>query len=148
MKNALIIVVMLISSAVFAQNDMAKMMEKRARDMHKAIVSNNKTEWKTFIKENYTETLINKPMRAQKVTSENGSTSSRVDNTAANIDSKADMFAQLHDDFGSSNISSLIVEVDKVTMTLRNEQMTGVFTLRFENKSPWLIDGLGIEVEN
>jgi hypothetical protein len=136
----------LLSTTLHAQNETAKTMETRARDMHKAIVSNDKAQWKKFIRENYTQALINKPMRAQKATNEDGVTSNSSENVGTNVDAKAEMFAQLHDDFGSSEIVSIKVEDEKTTMVLRKGQLTGIFTLRFENKSPWLIDGIGIEV--
>jgi hypothetical protein len=147
MKNRLVFFLSLICITAFAQSEMTQVMEKRARDMHKAILSNVKDDWKKFIQENYTEALIKKPMRSQKVTTSEGS-STASENTAANIDSKAQMFAQLHEDFEASSIASIKTEGEKVTMTLRNDQITGVITLWFENKSPWLIDRLGVEVEN
>jgi hypothetical protein len=147
MRNTVLLLLSLIAMEAAAQTEMTQVMEKRAREMHKTILSSVKNDWKKFIKENYTEALIKKPMRSQKVTTDEGS-STASEPTAANIDSKAQMFAQLHEDFEGSSIASIKTEGEKVTMTVRNDQMTGVFTLWFENKSPWLIDRLGVEVEN
>ena len=51
--------------AAFAQESMEKVMEKRAREMHRVLGLSRKDEWKKFVKENYSQSLIDKPMRVQ-----------------------------------------------------------------------------------
>ena len=40
-------------------------MENRAKGFHKALTLSDKESWKKFILENYTKTLIEKPMKAR-----------------------------------------------------------------------------------
>ena len=127
-------------------------MEKRARDMHAAITKNDKEQWKKFITENYSQTLIDKPMRASVESNENGKTTSSTSEQPKgtnNVDSKAKMFAQLNDDFGDSKITSLKVEGETVKMQIQSlSGMAGIVTLKYSKVKPYLIDGLGIEVGN
>jgi len=132
-----------------AQDSMEKVMEKRAREMHRVIGLTDKEQWKKFIKENYTQALIDKPMQAKVQTSENGKTSSSTFDTKAadNLEAKAGMFQRLHNDFGGSKILSLKPTGEKMEMVLKNDMgMMGTFNLKFDKASPYKIDGLGIEV--
>lgn len=99
--------------------------------------------------ENFTQALIERPMRAKVVTSENDNTSSTTtSNTETPIEAKLAMFERLHTDFGKGKISSVKVDGDNVQMTVVTDGgMTGVFRLDSEPNSPWLIDKLGIEVD-
>ncbi|MDD1444507.1 hypothetical protein MEO93_30055 [Dolichospermum sp. ST_sed3] len=133
----------------FAQESMEKVMEKRAREMHRVIGLTDKDQWKKFVQENYTQALINKPMQARIQTSEDGYTSASSAETKAVdiLEAKASMFQQLHNDFGNSKIISLNPMGEKMDMVLRNNMgMTGTFTLKFDKASPYKIDGLGVEV--
>ena len=124
-------------------------MEKRAKEMHRVIGLTDKEQWKKFVKENYTQTLIDKPMQARVQTSDNGKTSNSTAETKAvdNLEAKAGMFQRLHNDFGNSKIISLTPTAEKIAMVLKNEMgMMGTFTLKFEKTTPYKIDGLGIEV--
>lgn len=124
-------------------------MEKRAREMHRVIGLTDKEQWKKFVKENYTQTLIDKPMQAKVQSSENGKTSTSTTETKAtdNLEAKAAMFQRLHNDFGSSKLLSLKPTGEKMEMVLKNDMgMMGTFTLKFEKASPYKIEGLGIEV--
>src|SRR5688572_26185313 len=101
LSTLLIIVITGISTSALAQ-EMQKVMENRAREMHRVIGLSEKEQWKKFIQENYTQALIDKPMRV--VTSENGATASSQSKTPDNLEAKASMFQRIHDDFGKSKI--------------------------------------------
>ena len=132
----------------FAQDAMDKMMEKRANEMHRVIGLSDKEQWKKFMKENYTKALIDKPMKATIEKSERDNTESSTQvSSANNLEEKVKMFQQLHDDFGGSKILSIKPTGEKLEMVLENKAgLKGTFHLRFEKKSPYLMDGLGIEV--
>ena len=143
--------VLVISSCcclnAFAQESIEKTMEKRAREMHRVIGLTSKEDWKKFIKENYTQTLIDKPMRAQ-VDEGNGKTKTE-EKATDNLEAKARMFERLHDDFGGSKIVSIKSEGEILKMVLEGDQgLSGTFQLKFAKEKPYLIDGLGIEVGN
>jgi hypothetical protein len=148
MKNIFTALIMFISCIVFAQ-DKTKTLDQRARDFHKAISKNDKGEWKKYMLENFTQALIDRPMRAKVVTSEKDNSSpSSTTNTETQVEAKLAMFERLHYDFGKGKIASVKIEGEKVEMTISTDGgMTGVFRLDAESKSPWLIDKLGIEVE-
>ena len=141
-----------LAGNLFAQESAEKVMEKRAREMYRAITLPEKDQWKKFIRENYSQALIDKPMRAAVNTEENGTvvTSSTEEPAGTdNVDKKAGMSGQLHDNFGDSKISSLKVVAETATMILQSSSdATGTITLRFSKTKPYLIEGLGIEVEN
>ncbi|MEK6780092.1 MAG: hypothetical protein AABY93_00195 [Bacteroidota bacterium] len=133
----------------FSQESIEKVMEKRAREMHRVIGLADKEQWKKFIKENYTQALIDKPMRVTVQSSEKNSSSNASSETKSddNLEAKTTLFRQLHNDFGSSKIISLNPMGEKTEMVLKNDMgMTGTFTLKFDKDSPYKIDGLGVEV--
>ena len=91
--------------------------------MHRVIGLSDKEQWKKFMKENYTAALIDKPMVATIQTSEddNAETSTQV-SSASNLEEKAKMFQQLHQDFGDSKILSIKPdEAEKLEMILQNQ---------------------------
>ena len=150
MKKLFTLIALLISVATFGQTDKGAMLEQRARDFHKAISVNDKSVWRKYMLANFTQALIDRPMRAKVVTNENDNTSSSstTSSTDKQIEAKLAMFEQLHQDFGKAKITEVKTQGDKVEMTVRTEGgMTGVFRLDAEPKSPWLIDRMGIEVE-
>ena len=151
MKRLILIIVFSgLCSPLLAQE--IGVMEKRAREMHRVIGLSDKEQWKKFMKENYTQTLIDKPMRAVSETSDNGATSSSSANqpkAADNLEAKAAMFQRLHEDFGKSKILSITSSDGKVEMVVKNEDgLSGTFILKFDKNKPYLIDGLGIEVQD
>jgi hypothetical protein len=147
MKKTLTLLLLVISLMAAAQSDKDKTLELRARELHKAISKNDKAGWKKYMTENFTQALIDRPMRAKVVTSENGNTSTATSNTETQMEAKLAMFERLHADFGTGKISSVKVDGDKVEMTVTTGGRTGVFRLDAEPKTPWMIDKLGIEVE-
>ena len=140
----------MVSITTYAQESMEQVMEKRAREMHRVIDLTDKEEWRKFIKENYTQALIDKPMRATVKEMGSGASSepSEVKNEN-NMEAKVNMFDRLHNDFGGSKISSIKSSGNILNMTLdTGTGLMGNFELKFEKNKPFLIDGLGIRAEN
>jgi len=133
-------------SNLSAQDSRTKVMEKRAREFHRAIGLGDKEQWKKFIMENYSQALIDKPMKSVVQTADQKTTSPATKKTE-NIDDKTGMFQRLHQDFGDSKILSLKPKDENLEMILEGTAgLTGTFNLKFDKKQPYLIDGIGIEV--
>lgn len=147
MKKSIILLLILGSFGLsLAQDNLTKTMEKRAREMHRIIGLDSKTEWKKYIQENYSQSLIDKPMRAVRDNGEGAAQSSSPAKGGDALEAKTSMFQMLHQDFGNSSILSLKTEAEKAVMILQNEQgMVGTFTLTFDKQSPHLIVGIGVE---
>jgi hypothetical protein len=152
MKSLLLLITLqYLSLSTSAQESMALVMEKRAREMHRVISLSNKQEWIKFIKENYTQALIDKNQTMKIQGNENGkvTASNEQPSEADKLEAKASMFARLHQDFSGSKIVSIKSKEENLEMVLINgEGLTGTFKLRFEKNKPYLIDGLGIEAGN
>ena len=148
----LVLIVTIVLSCItltLAQESREQVMEKRAREMHRVLGLNDPATWKKFIKENYTQALIDKPMRAKVQTSDNGSDKSTETSSADNLEAKAGMFERLHNDFGYSKITSLKVTGDDVEMIVLGDMgLKGTFRLKFDQAKPYLISGLGISADN
>jgi hypothetical protein len=149
MKNILTVFILLVSLSGFSQSDKSKVLDQRARNFHKAITTNDKAEWKKYMLENFTQALIERPMRAKVVTSEADNASATSSTTSeTQTEEKLTMFARLHEDFGKGKINGVTTEDNSVRMTITTDGgMTGVFRFDAEPKSPWLIDKLSIQVE-
>ncbi len=148
MKN--IITLLAFSLVVFAaqaQETMQQVMEKQAREMHRVICLSDKEQWKKFIKENYSQALIDKPMKSKISQSGNAGSTSEKNETASNLDGKVNMFQRLHNDFGDSKIVSIKPNGDKLEMELSGPELSGTFSFTFSTTKPYLIEGLGIRVE-
>jgi len=145
------IITLLVFSSIWfgvsAQETMQQAMEKRAREMHRVICLSDKEQWKKFISENYTQALIDKPMKSQVSKSDDAGTTAEKKEIPSNLEGKVNMFQRLHDDFGDSKISSVKPSGDKLEMVLTNGDMSGTFNLKFAATKPYLIDGVGIQVE-
>ncbi len=150
MKSIYILFVFLIlNQAAFAQESAT--MEKRAREMHRVIGLDDKQQWIKFIKENYTQALIDKQQTMKVQSNDNGnvSTSKEEMKEEDKLEAKAKMFARLHEDFGGSPIMSIKSKDENLEMVLNNgEGLIGTFKFRFEKTKPYLIDGIGIEAGN
>ena len=132
----------------FAQDTREQTMEKRVREMHRVIGLTDKEQWRKFIQENYTEALINKPMRASIQEGNQGGSPTET-TLASNLDAKVKMFERLHDDFGGSTIKSIAPTQEGLAMTADNgDGLRGIFQFKFEKTKPYLINGLGIQAEN
>lgn len=124
-----------------------QVMEKRAREMHRVIGLSDREQWKKFITENYTQALIDKPMKSQVSTSEGSGTSADKKESPGNLEGKVNMFQRMHNDFADSKISSIKPDGDNLEMVLSNGDMSGIFKLKFSVTKPYLIDGLAIQAE-
>lgn len=123
-------------------------MEKRAREMHRVLGINDPALWRKFIQENYTQALIDKPMRAT-VQTDGGDVSNAESNSANNLEEKTKIFQRLYDDFGQGKMLSLKTKGDNVEMIVLGEMgLKGTFKLKFDPAKPHLISGLGIEAGN
>ena len=148
MKKAITLVVFsLICTGIRAQETMQQAMEKRAREMHRVIGLSDKEQWRKFIKENYTQALIDKPMKSQVTKSDDSGATSAKKEIPSNLDGKVNMFERLHNDFGEGKITSLKSTGEQLEMALSAADLTGTFTLKFSTAKPYLIDGIGIQVE-
>jgi len=143
-----LIALILISGSSFAQDSKEQIMEKRAREMYRVLGLNEPGQWRKFIQENYTQALIDKPMRAT-VKEGNGSATTTTPTSTDNLENKVKMFQRLHDDFGSSTLSSIKIDGDMLSMVLISTgELEGTFKFKFEKEKPYKIDGLGIQAEN
>ncbi len=137
----------LIAFLVKAQETMPQVMEKRAREMHRIICLSDKEQWKKFIKENYTQTLIDRPMKAKiSKNDEAGSTADKKE-IGNNLDGKVNMFQRLHDDFGNSKIASIKPSGDKLEMVLSGGDLSGTFNFKFTSAKPYLIEDVRVQAE-
>ncbi len=137
----------LIGFGAKAQETMQQVMEKRAREMHRVICISDKEQWKKFISENYTQALIDKPMRSQISKGDNAGTTSVKKDIGNNLDGKVSMFLRLHDDFGSSKITSIKPDGDKLEMVLSGADLSGTFNLKFTSTKPYLIEDVRVQAE-
>lgn len=137
----------LISFGVRAQETKQQVMEKRAKEMHRVISLSDKEAWRKFIKENYTQALIDKPMRSQVSKSSDGGTTSDRKEIGNSLEGKVGMFERLHNDFGGTKISSLKANGDELEMQLSGDGLSGSFNLKFTAAKPYLIDGVGVRAE-
>jgi len=146
MKKVILLLVVAISSSAVAQT-MEKEMEKKAREFHRIIGLSDKEQWKKFIQENYTKSLIERPMKQKVSRQDDENTSSETTETKGTLDDKVRMLERLHDDFGGSKIASIKTSGENLEMILEGGNLSGTFKLKFETAKPYLISGLGINVE-
>src|SRR5689334_1087177 len=151
MKRLILIMIAFGLVSPLAAQEIQKVMENRAREMHRVIGLDDKDQWKKFMKENYTQALIDKPMRAVTESSNHGSTTASSSNqpkSTDNLEAKVAMFQRLHEDFGKSKILSVKQSGDgKLEMDVKNEDgLSATFIFKFDKNN--LIDGLGIEVQD
>lgn len=150
MKHIFAIIVTITSlTHAFSQESMEKVMEKRAREMHRVIGLSDQEQWRTFIKENYTQTLIDKPMKTAVQEGDRGANTTSEVKSADNLEAKVKMYGRLHEDFGGAKIVSIKSTAEVLKMVLDNgEGLIGTFQLKFDKNKPYLIDGLGIQAGN
>jgi hypothetical protein len=149
MKSLFIVMIVIgLSHYSSAQDGNAgKIMEQRAKEMHRVIALNDKEAWKKFVRENYAQSLIDKPMQAKIQQGEQTKSEPATTGTPEeNLEGKAKMFQRLHDDFGSSKIISMKPKDENLDMVLADTGIKGTFHLTFGKTKPYLIEGVGIEV--
>jgi hypothetical protein len=149
MKKYLLIVFGLMGWNAFAQDSQEKIMEGRARELHRVLGLANTEDYKKFMRENYTKALLDKPVKMKKqVSDSDGNNESSSSSAMDNLDAKAQMYVQLHQDFGGSKIISINRIENKIEMKLRNDGgLTGIFSFTFENAKPYQIETIGIQAE-
>ena len=148
-KLFILIILQGILLNVSAQDSRNTIIEKRAREFHRVMGLDDKEQWKKFIKENYSQALIDRPMKAVVKTSDQNNTEANSKKSTENIEERTGMFQRLHQDFGNSKILSLKPKDENLEMILENSLgLKGTFNLKFDKKGPYLIDGIGIEVRN
>jgi len=148
MKKIMTVLVLgLIGFGVRAQETMQQVMEKRSHEMHRVICLSDKEQWRKFIKENYTQALIDKPMRSKVSKNDDAGATEEKKEIPSNLDGKVEMFQRLHDDFGGSKITSIKPNGNRLEMVLSDANLSGTFNLTFSTSKPYLIDGVGIQVE-
>ena len=147
MKNPFVLICFFALVAAFGQDKRQATMEKRVTELHRVMGLNEKEQWKKFMLENYSKSLLERPVKSTTKTSEEGSTTSTSATTADMLEEKLKMFEKLHRDFGSSRVVSLKTVNDKIEMILENTSgLKGNFNIAFEKKTPFLIDGINIEI--
>jgi hypothetical protein len=130
-----------------AQETMQQVIEKRAREMHRVIGLTDKEQWKKFIMENYSQALIDKPMRSQVSRNQGSESTAEKKEIPGNLEEKVNLYQRLHNDFGGSKISSIKPNGEKLEMVLSGGDLTGTFNLTFSTTKPYLIEGVGVQVE-
>lgn len=147
-NNVLLLLFSFIVLNSWAQNS-EKIMEDRAKELHRVLGLTDKEDYKKFMRENYTQTLLNKPVKMSKqISDSDGGNESSKSEGMDNLDAKAQMYTQLHQDFGASKLTSLNRTDNKIVMVLKNgDGLTGTFTLIFLKNKPYLIDTIGIQAE-
>ena len=149
MKNLFLICSCFAIVSAFAQETKQATMEKRARELHRVMGLNDKEQWKKFMNENYTKSFLERPVKTSvKTTEKETSSSASVTSTADKLEDKLKVFERLHDNFANSKIISLKPVDEKIEMIIENEShMKGTFSIAFENKKPYLIDGIRAEMD-
>jgi hypothetical protein len=148
-KNLLLLAFAWLVFGTSAQDSMEKAMEERARELHRVLGLTNSEDYKKFMRENYTQALIDKPVKMSKqVSDSDGGNDNSKSEGMDNLTAKAQMYTQLHQDFGGSKLVSLKRTDNKIVMVLKNgEGLTGTFNLTFEKNKPYLIEAIGIQAE-
>jgi hypothetical protein len=148
-KTLLFIVFAIIGFTAIAQDSMEKIMEGRARELYRVLGLTSSEDYKKFMKENYTKALLDKPVKmSRQVSDSEGGNENSKSEGMDNLEAKAQMYTQLHQDFGGSKIISLKRTDNTINLVLRNDSgLTGTFTLTFEKNKPYQIETLGIQAE-
>ena len=130
-----------------AQDSKETKMEARARELHRVMGLSDKEQWKKFMKENYTKSLLERPVKSAVETTDKESSSSTKTSTADNLEEKLKVFERLHNNFKNSKILSLKPVNGRIEMIIENPSVKANFSITFENKQPYLIDGIRAEVD-
>jgi hypothetical protein len=130
-----------------AQETMQQVMEKRAKEMHRVICLSDKEQWKKFIKENYSQALIERPLRAKVSKNSDAGPAAEKNEIGNSLEGKVSMFQRLHDDFGGTKITSIKTKEDKLEMVLGGADLNGTFNLKFNSAKPYLIEDARVLAE-
>jgi hypothetical protein len=147
MKNLFLLICFFAFAGAIGQDKRQATMEKRANELRRVMGLNEKEQWKKFMLENYSKSLLERPVKSTTKTSEEGSTTSTSSSTADKLEEKLKMFERLHRDFGSSKVLSMKTVNEKIEMILENTSgLKGNFNIAFEKQTPFLIDGINIQI--
>ena len=147
MKLTVWLFFLITASNLSAQKSPQEIMEDRARHLHRAINSSEQAAWTNFVRENYSQAFIDKaPSRKVVVNGEEQSSSNAADSGKNKVETKTELLAMLHHDFGGSQILSLKYKDFVVDMVLlSSDGLKGSFKLTFQKQAPYLIDNMGVE---
>lgn len=147
MKKLFLLICFFAFAGAIGQDKSQATMEKRANELHRVMGQNEKEKWKKFMLENYSKSLLERPVKSTIKTNEEGSSTSTSASTADNLEEKLKMFERLHRDFGGSKVVSIKTVNEKIEMILENKSgLKGNFSIAFEKQPPFLIDGIHIEI--
>lgn len=120
-----------------------------ARELHRVMGLNDKEQWKKFMKENYTNSLQERPVKSTvETTDKEPSTSSNTTSSAHILEEKLKVFERLHENFKNSWILSLRPVGHNIEMTIEStSDAKAEFIIAFENKQPYLIDRIRAEMD-
>ncbi|HCW08817.1 MAG TPA: hypothetical protein DGG95_15780 [Cytophagales bacterium] len=147
MKPSILFFVALFLCAGVSAQTMEQTIEKRARELHRVISLESKSEWEKFVKENYSQALIERPMKAQTKREGGGTSSTETQETKGTVADKVNMLQRLHNDFAGSKIASVKVNAGEVEMIVNGSGVSGTFRLKFTPSALYLIDRIGIQIE-
>ena len=149
MKRIVLILVSAIALMdVHSQDSMEKTMEFRAKELHRVLSLTGMDLYKKFMQENYTKAFLEKPIKLNRNVSDSDGGGSSESKELSNLDAKAQMFVQLHEDFGGSKLGSLKRKDNEIMMILTSPSgLVGTFNLTFDKESPYKIDRLGVQAE-
>ena len=148
MKNLSFIICFFSVLVVGAQDKKQATIEKRAREFHRVITINDMEQWKKFMKDNFSKSLLERPVKSRIETTENESTASKGSTSSADrIEEKVKMFERLHTDFGKSKIIEFKTSNEMIDMVLENASgLKANLNVAFENQKPFLIDRIAVEI--
>ena len=147
MKKLFLLICIFVFAGAFGQDKRQATMEKRANELHRVMGLTDKEQWKKFMQENYSKSLLERPVKSTIKTNEEGSTTSPSATTADKLEEKLKMFDRLHQDFGNSKVVSMKTVNEKIEMTVENSSgLKGNFNMTFEKLTRFLIDGINIQI--
>ncbi len=140
MKNILVSILLLSLAVVAsAQDEMKKKMESRAEEMIRVIGLSDEQAYRKFIRENYSEEFINKPMRMQIQGGEQPANTN--EKKGGPIEDKVKMYSRFHEDIGTGKIISKKINGETLEMNVSGSTGTVLtITLTYLKSSPYLID--------
>ena len=147
MKNTFVILLLLLTSSIsYSQDDRNKVVESRCKELVRVIGVADREVWKKFIIENYTQELINKPVRTTIQGGMAGGNSNSSESMNS-VEGKANMYQRMHDDVGQGKIKNIKIDGEKVDVEVETTTGTSLnFALKFQLNSPYLIDGFSVQM--
>ncbi|HEX6889453.1 MAG TPA: hypothetical protein VF141_02125 [Chryseolinea sp.] len=150
MKNLFLLLCLLGVVGAAAQNKKQAIIEKRARELHRVMGLNDKEQWKTFMKENYSKAMLERQVISNvETTEQEHANPTTTAETTDKLEEKTKVFERLHRNFGSSKIKSLKTFDERIEMILESSSgLKGDFNITFESQAPYLINRIAIEIND